>query len=75
MRDYEAQQVARAAVKEMFFMLGVDVEDAAEVEAFRRDIRFAGDLRRQMAKGVGAVMLTLVGAATAYIWALVASKK
>jgi len=75
MRDYEAQQVARAAVKEMFYMLGVDVEDASEVEAFRRDIRFAGDLRRQMAKGIGAIVVTIVGGAAAYIWALLSAKK
>jgi len=75
MRDFEAQQVARAAVKEMFYMLGVDVEDAGEVEAFRRDIRFAGDLRRQMAKGIGAITVTLIGGVAAYVWALISSKK
>jgi hypothetical protein len=42
MRPVDAQAVAKAAVKEVFYLLGVDVDDPKEVEAFRRDIRFVG---------------------------------
>lgn len=75
MRNDEAHELAQVAVKEVFYMLGVDVDDPVQVEAFRRDIRFAGDLRRQMAKGIGAILVTLVGAATAYIWTVISTKR
>jgi hypothetical protein len=68
MRNTDAQTVAKQAVKEVFYLLGVDVDDPKQVEAFRRDIRFAGDLRRQVAKGVGAILVALVGGAITYIW-------
>ena len=68
MRTYDPQVAARAAVKEVFYLLGVDVDDPKQVEAFRRDLRFAGDLRRQAAKGIGATIVIMVTGAITYLW-------
>lgn len=55
-RQYDAE-IARAAVKEVFAILGVDVDDPEKVEEFRKDLRFGGDMRRMRDKGV----LTIIG--------------
>lgn len=68
MNTNDPHVIAKAAVKEVFYMLGVDVDDPKQVEAFRRDIRFSGDLRRSAAKGFGAFIAVLVTGAAAYIW-------
>lgn len=67
-------QAARAAAKEVFAMLGVDVDDPQEVELFRRDLRFAGDLRRSTVKALGAFIVAVIGAGTAAIWTVVVHK-
>jgi hypothetical protein len=43
-----AQESAREAVKLTFSILGVNVDEPKEVEEFRRDLRFAGDLRKDI---------------------------
>jgi len=55
-RQYDSQ-IAKAAVKEVFAILGVDVDDPEKVEEFRKDLRFGGDMRRMRDRGV----LTIVG--------------
>lgn len=55
-RQYDSQ-IAKAAVKEVFAILGVDVDDPEKVEEFRKDLRFGGDMRRMRDRGV----LTMVG--------------
>lgn len=54
-----AEHAARAAVKKTFSLLGVNVEDPAQVEEFRRDLRWAGDWRRAQGKGVTAIIVSL----------------
>lgn len=61
--DSEAERIAALAadeaVSKTFAMLGVDVRSAADVEAFRQDLRFAGHLRRHTDKAVGGVITAL----------------
>jgi hypothetical protein len=57
-RDYQHEAcIARTAVKEVFAILGIDVDDPEKVEEFRKDLRFGGDMRKMRDKG----MLTLIG--------------
>jgi len=48
----EVQQAAKAAVKEVFFILGVDVNDPKSVGEFQADLRFSSNLRRATNKGI-----------------------
>lgn len=52
-----AEEAANLAVKKVFYILGVDVEDAESVENFREDLRFGGKLRKMTDHG----MIALVG--------------
>lgn len=59
---------ANLAVKQVFYLLGVDVDSAKSVENFRADLRFGNKLRRMAdhgAMGMVGVMVVGLGAA---IW-------
>lgn len=58
-QQYDAQ-IAKAAVKEVFALLGVDVDDPEKVEEFRKDLRFGGSMRRATDRGVVVVMGTVL---------------
>lgn len=65
-------KVAKAAIKEVFFLLGVNVDDPKDVEEFRKDLRFGGTMRRRADKGVmlliGAIVTMLVGFLGTGLW-------
>lgn len=64
-QQYDAQ-IAKAAVKEVFAILGVDVDDPEKVEEFRKDLRFGGAMRRATDRGIMAMMwaiCTMIGTA------------
>jgi hypothetical protein len=62
----EVTAAADLAVKKVFFMLGVDVDNAASVESFREDLRFGRRLRKLANSGVaGIVGLLALGLVTA----------
>jgi len=52
-----AEESARAAVKMVFAILGVNVDEPKEVEEFRENLRFGASMRRAADKG----WLVLVG--------------
>ena len=54
--DSIAERAARKAVKDVFYKLGVNVEDAKQVEEFREDLRLAGKLRKVADKGFVALV-------------------
>ncbi|GAB4362281.1 MAG: hypothetical protein Kow0026_25960 [Oricola sp.] len=64
-----ANAAAKLAVKETFAKLGVDVDKPEQVEEFRRDLRWAGDWRRNQAKGVTALIVTTILAIGGAFWA------
>ncbi|WP_246164037.1 hypothetical protein [Roseospira marina] len=66
--DRIAANVGRHAAREFFAMLGVDVRKPAEVEEFRRDLRFAGFLRRHTDKAIGGVITAIALGALALLW-------
>lgn len=69
----QAQQAADAAVRRVFAILGVDVDDPEKVEEFRMDLRFGRSMRRAADRGtlaiVGLVAVALAGA----VWAGIVS--
>jgi hypothetical protein len=67
--DQYSEDVAHRAVKQVFAILGVDVDDPKEVEEFRKDLRFGQSMRRTADRG----MLAFVGVvAAAMVYALFA---
>lgn len=66
--EHLANSSASLAVKKTFSILGVDIEEPREIEEFRRDLRFASDLRRYAGHGILAFIGTIFVAAAAMIW-------
>lgn len=58
-----ASQAAKDAVQLTFAIMGVDVDKPDQVEEYRRDLRFGGDLRKMADKGrlVFVAVLTAMG--------------
>lgn len=63
--DQYSEDVAHRAVKQVFAILGVDVDDPKEVEEFRKDLRFGQSMRRAADRGMLA-FVGVVAAATVY---------
>ena len=67
-RNESAIHAADLAVKRVFFMLGVDVDNAESVENFRQDLRFGRNLRKLSNHALLSFAgLLMLGVATA-IW-------
>jgi hypothetical protein len=50
-----AEESARLAVKQVFAILGVNIDEPKEVEEFRENLRFGANMRRATDKGILAV--------------------
>jgi hypothetical protein len=50
-------RIAKAAVKEVFAILGVDVDNPEKVEEFRKDLRFGASMRRATDRGIIAMVV------------------
>lgn len=71
---HKAREVADEAVRKVFVILGVDIDDPEKVEEFRMDLRFGRSMRRATDKGIIAVVaLVAVGIASA-TWAGIAAQ-
>lgn len=55
-----ARGAAKSAVKDVFAILGVNVDDPAAVEEFRKSLRFGDSMRKAADKGFIAFVLALV---------------
>ncbi len=58
-----AREAADIAVRKTFAILGVDLDSPKEVDAFRMDLRFAGELRlaaKESRKTVFRIALTIL---------------
>lgn len=69
-----ADAAARSAVKQVFAILGVDVDDPAAVEAFREDLRFGRMMRRATDRGVMSVVALIFTALAMALSALITTK-
>lgn len=68
------QDAADRAVKKVFAILGVNVENPESVESFREDLRFGGKLRKAADHGFLAFVGLLVIAVGAAMWAGIVSR-
>ena len=64
---------ADAAVKQVFAILGVDVDVPKEVEQFRENLRFCASMRRAADKGLLAIIGAIAVAGLAALWAGIVS--
>ena len=67
------KQAADEAVKNLFAILGVDVDVPKEVEQFRENLRFGASMRRAADKGMLAIIGAIAVGALAALWAGVVS--
>lgn len=64
----DASEVADKAVKKVFAILGINIDNPEAVEEFRMDLRFGKSMRKAMGHGVFALVgVIAVGFATV-IW-------
>ncbi len=64
----QADEAARKAVKSVFAILGIDVDDPAAVEEFRKDLRFGQTMRRASDRGFIAVFVLMCTALAVATW-------
>jgi len=69
-----SDEAARSAVKQVFAILGVDVDDPKAVEEFREDLRFGRAMRQANDKGRLAVAALIFCALAMALWAGITSK-
>lgn len=69
-----SEDAAKIAVKQVFAILGVDVDDPAQVEEFRKDLRFGQMMRKASDKGFVAVVVLICTAMAVTMWAGITSK-
>lgn len=62
------REAANSAVKQVFAILGVDVDVPKEVEQFRENLRFGASLRRVADKGMLAIVGAIAVGAMAALW-------
>ena len=67
-------QSAELAVKKVFAILGVNIDEPKEVEEFRENLRFGATLRRRADQGQVALVIVIVGALAAALWAGIVNK-
>ena len=70
----QCQEIADKAVKKVFAILGVNIDDPSEVEEFREDLRFGKRLRKYSDYGTMAVVAAVFVAVAAAVWTGVVSK-
>lgn len=71
---YMASRAAKDAAKEVFSQLGVNIDDPAQIEEFRKDLRFGGQLRKAADRSFTGFLLTGFVALAAAAWISIVSK-
>lgn len=71
---HTAVEAADRAVKQVFAILGVDVERPESVEEFREDLRFGKKLRKAADHGMLALFGVLAAAFAGVVWAGIVSR-
>ena len=62
------EEAATRAVKHVFEILGIDVDNPKQVENFRRGLRFGEDMYLYSKRAKLAVLFSMISLATAAIW-------
>lgn len=63
-----AEDAADTAVRKVFAILGVDIDQPESVERFREDLRFGGKMRRAADHGLLAIVGLIVVGLGAAVW-------
>lgn len=66
--EFAAHAAAEKAVRQVFAIMGVDVENPSQVEEFREGLRFGRAMLRMANRGVLAFIVVAAGGAAAAIW-------
>ena len=66
--ELAAHAAAKSAVREVFAIMGVDVENPSQVEEFREGLRFGRAMLRMANRGLLAFVIVAAGGAAAAIW-------
>ena len=66
-----SEEAARRAVKKVFAILGVDIDNPKEVEEFRMDLHFAADMRQYTKRGFMVFFTAIIGLAATAAWVFV----
>ena len=70
----KAQEIADQAVKRVFAILGVDIDDPEKVLEFQMDLRFGRSMRRATDKGVVAVVCIVAVGLAGALWSGITAK-
>lgn len=66
-----AEEAAEKAVREVFFLLGVDIDNIDSVNSFREDLQFGRKLRLEAERGTKKFMNVVWGVIiTGFMWGL-----
>jgi len=66
-----AEDAAEKAVRETFFLLGVDIDSIESVNSFREDLQFGRKLRLEAERGTKKFMNVVWGVIiTGFLWAV-----
>lgn len=71
---HQADDAADRAVKKVFAILGVDVDNPEKVEEFRKSLRWSDSMRRMADHGWLAFIGVIVVAISAALWAGIVAK-
>lgn len=67
-------EAAELAVKKVFAILGVNIDEPKEVEEFRENLRFGATMRHAVNKGMLAMVIVFAGGMMAATWTGIAAK-
>lgn len=70
----QASEVADKAVKKVFAILGVNIDDPKDVEEFREDLRFGAKMRKIADHGLLALFGVIAAGLAAAVWAGITSQ-
>jgi len=62
-----ASEAAESAVRKVFAILGVDVDNPEKVEEFRKSLRWSDDMRKRAGHGWMVAVSVIVAALVAYL--------
>ena len=69
-----AEAASQAAVKHVFAIIGVDIDDPKQVKEFQKDLMFGQSMRKAADRGQLALAVVVAGAIGAALWAGIIEK-
>ncbi|MCP5245673.1 MAG: hypothetical protein H6937_06920 [Burkholderiales bacterium] len=63
-----SDDAAKKAVREVFRLFDVDVDDPKSIKEFREDLRFGGQMRKYADRGMIVLVTVVTGAMALALW-------